>query len=130
MRLHLILVYGRRREFDSNPELSKQRGSLLNGPDEDLMSFDRLVADPLLANALTVRACGLCRYSALTVPPTLRTGPSRAERLLIVEGLNQAIDDSNEIPAERRTFLKSRIAHWRSWTESRPIGWIDAVDME
>lgn len=130
MRLHLILVYGRRSEFESYPQRSKERGSLLTGPDEELMSFDRLLADPALSNALTVRPNGPRKYSVLSVPPTLEAGPHGAERLLMLEGLDQAIDASSEMSVERREFLKVRLAHWRNWAEVGPKGWIDALDME
>jgi hypothetical protein len=130
MRPHFILVYGRRREFENYPQLSKERESLLPGTDEELMSFDRLFADPLLSNALTVRPNGPRRYSALTVPPTLKAGPHGAERLLMLQGLDQAIDASSEMSAERREFLKVRLAHWRNWAEVGPQGWIDALDVE
>lgn len=130
MRLQLILVYGRRREFEGTRTLGKQRGSLLTGADEDLMSFDRLFPDPRLANALTVRPNGPGRYSAIHVPPTLRSGPVAAERLLIVEGLDRAIDASGKMSLERRQFLKRRLAHWRSWAERVPAGWTDAVNLE
>ena len=38
----MILIYGRRSEFEGKPKLELQRGSLLPGQDEELMSFDRL----------------------------------------------------------------------------------------
>ena len=47
MRLSMILIYRRRKEFVLDPRLSKQQASLLTANDEQLMSFDRLVPDPL-----------------------------------------------------------------------------------
>jgi hypothetical protein len=52
--LHMMLIYGRREEFEGDPERSKQRSSLLPGTDEELMSFDRLSADADLEAAITV----------------------------------------------------------------------------
>ena len=56
MHLCMILVYGRRTEFEDRYDLSRQMASLLPGHDEELMSFDRLKADASIRDAITVRA--------------------------------------------------------------------------
>ena len=56
MHLRMILVYGRRTEFEDRYDLSRQMASLLPGHDEELMSFDRLKADASIRDAITVRA--------------------------------------------------------------------------
>ena len=77
MNLHMILVYGRRSELDEQPDLIRQRGSLLSG-DEELMSFDRLLdpgyIDTSKKNAVTVSAMGDGRYRAKYVSPVFELG--------------------------------------------------------
>lgn len=130
MSLHMILVYGRRREFYQNPSLTRQRGSLLAGSDEELMSFDRLAPDHYLHDAITVRATGNGRYQALSIPPTFKLGPSHPERLAFVDGINEAIDSTDGWSAERRSFVKSRIPYWQSWSTIEDQGWIDVGEEE
>lgn len=130
MRLRMILIYGRRSEFEDDPSLTKARAALLPGDDEELMSYDRLCPDPLLADALTVCAIGPSRYRALAVPPTLRLGPDSAERLLLIEQLTEAIDSSIGWSPERREFVKSRLSYWREWAREKRLGWITAGDWE
>lgn len=69
---HFVLIYGRRAEFDGDVELSKQRGALMTADDEELISFDRLHADPKLADAVTVRAIGNDRSRVVSAMPTIR----------------------------------------------------------
>lgn len=124
MSLHMILIYGRRAEFEHDARLRAQRGSLLPGPDEELMSFDRLVPDPFLDDAITVRAAGYGRYRAVYVPPTFKLGPWHTERLLLVDGLIDAIDSSEGWAADRRSFVKQRIPYWHEWAKMSDHGWI------
>ena len=79
-RLHMILIYGRRSEFENKPKLSSQRGSLLPGQDEELMSFDRLSVNTSMEEAITVKAIGSGKYQAVWIPPTFTTGPNLAEK--------------------------------------------------
>ena len=115
MHLHMILIYGRRAEFEEDPTLTKLRDSQLNGHDEELISFDRLHADASMADAITIRAISPRKYRAVWVPPTFATGPDLAERFLHVEGIAEAIDQNPEISKERKQFLKRRIPYWKDW---------------
>jgi hypothetical protein len=119
MQLHMILVYGRRAEFKHDPKLSRHRGSLLPGQDEELMSFDRLAPDEKLAHSITVRPAGSSRFTALEVPPVFVTGPMVGTELLHICGFAQAIDRSTNISARRKEFLKRRVEYWREWEASR-----------
>ncbi len=118
MRLHMILIYGTRTEFESNPALSKHRASLLPGHDEELMSFDRLSIDQSLADAITIRAVGHGRFRVVGLPPIFSTDPILAGRLLHIHGFSDAIDASQHISKERGEFLKKRVAYWRAWASS------------
>ena len=117
-RLHMILIYGRRSEFEGNPKLTHQRGSLLPGQDEELMSFDRLTVDTSMRDAITVKAIGHGRYRAAWVPPIFETGPGQAERLPYIDGILEAIGANPEIDSGRKAFLKRRIPYWQGWASS------------
>ena len=118
MRLHMILIFGRRSEFDEDPRLIRQRGSLLTATDETLMSFDRLSAETFMHDAITIRAVGFGRYKAVWIPPVFETGADLADRLLHIDGITEAIDQNPEIDKERREFLKQRIAYGKEWASS------------
>jgi hypothetical protein len=121
MKLHMILAYGRRKEFENKPPLSQQRASLMTAPDEELMSYDRLDLDKDLEPAITVRAMGSGRYKVCWLPLTFSVSPGLADRLLHIDGFGEALDANPEIGPERRAFLKDRIAYWKEWA-GRPGG--------
>ena len=133
MKLHMILVYGRRSELDEQPDLARQRGSLLSG-DAALMSFDRLLdpqyIDTRIKDAVTVRATGDGRYHAKYVPPVFGLDPYLAERLLVIDGLEEAIEANPEISTERKEFLIQRIPYWKAWASSPRQGIIRGGDRE
>ena len=118
MRLHMILIYGRRSEFEENPSLSLERDTLLPGADEELMSFDRLQVDTSMLDAITVRAIGHGKYRAKRVLPVFGLRPGQADRLLWIDGIEEAIDENPDIAEERRAFLKRRIPYWKEWSTS------------
>ena len=130
MRLHMYLIYGRRAEFEEKPVLNKQRDNHLPGNDEELMSFDRLKANPLMVDAVTVRATGTGKFQAVNVPPVFATGPSLADRLLYIDGMPEAINSNEEIKQERKDFLKDRIIFWKEWAATSPKGIISPGDRE
>jgi hypothetical protein len=115
MTPHFLLVYGRRSEIEHEAELSNQRGALMTGLDEELLSYDRVHANRLLHDAITVRASGYGKYKALAAMPTLTLGPSNASRLQRVDGLEEAIEGDERIPTDRRKFLVTRLEYWRQW---------------
>ena len=108
---HFVLICGRRREVEDRPDLSKQ----LSGPDEELVSYDQLLPDVELSQAITVKATVPGRYEALHVLPTLTLSPLLADRLLSVTAMEDAIADCWQMPPERREFLVSRLEYWREW---------------
>jgi hypothetical protein len=130
MKLSMILVYGRREEFEKEPQLSRQRASLMPGNDERLMSFDRLKPDPRLSDTITAHAVGEGRYRAMQVPPTLRLGPMDAERLLVIEDLDKAIESSKGWSHERREFVRRRLPYWADWAKRGDKGWISDANVE
>jgi hypothetical protein len=117
MGRHFILIYGRRSEFESKPQLKKHRGKLLTG-EMELMSFDRLTPDPDLSNAITVKPIGNGRFRVLYVPETFGVCPQVANYLNSYVGLEKAIERNSRISCERRNFLKERISYWIEWAKS------------
>lgn len=126
---HFILIYGRRAEFEHSPGLSKQRGLLLSAADEDLVSYDRLVPDSHLSDAVTVKGVGFGRYRVKAVTPTMTLGPARADRLMYLEGFSEAVSQDKRIPAPRRDFLSARVQYWRAWARTGG-GIVDTGDRE
>ena len=130
MHLRMILIYGRRSEFERNPLLSRERGSLLPGHDEELMSFDRLRADKSMEDAITIKATGFGRYEAVSIPPVFEIGPEVSERLLHIDGIAEAIDRNPEISQNRKEFLKRRLPYWKAWARSPSGNLYSANDRE
>lgn len=130
MQLHMILIYGRRTEFDSKPQLSKERMSLFGQSNMELMSFDRLSCDKELRNAITVKLKAKKGYEALCVPPTFRLGPALADRYLEIDGLDGALDRAVSISADRRKFLKNRLPYWMEWANQKDTGMYVPSDLE
>ena len=112
------------------PFLTNNGTGLLSGEDEQIMSFDRLMANPLMADAITVKATGVGKYLAVSIPPVFATGPSLADRLLHIDGMAEAIGSNEEIERERREFLKERIIYWKEWASTSSRGIITPSDRE
>jgi hypothetical protein len=125
-----IIVFGRRAEFESDPELARERACLLDGEVENLVSYDRLAPDPMFANTITVRATGSGRFRAIAVPPTLTLGPRFADRLLIVDGLPEVLRATTSISMERRQFLLERLPYWEEWARRGGRGMSRSGDYE
>ena len=115
IKLHMILIYGRRNEFKHTAERSRLRGNLLGGADAELMSFDRLSPDRDLESAVTARVSSAGEYRVIWVPPTLRTGPYLASLQVDLDDFDGAIDRSKDISEERKEYLKRRIRYWQAW---------------
>ena len=114
-----VLVFGRRSEFEQDAQRSRERSQLLNGEGEGLASYDRIEADPLMANAITVRALGDGRYRVLAVQPTFSLGPIDARRLHYLTDLEDAIRNAPGISDDRKRFLIERLPYWRDWAAGR-----------
>ena len=130
MGLRTILIYGRRAEFEGNSRLEGKRGALLPGPDDELMSFDRLKVDRSTSYAITVRASGSGKYKAKWVPEIFRHSPRLADTYRHVRGLKAAINSNPEISAERKQFLVQRLSYWKQWATSCERGRIEGEDSE
>jgi hypothetical protein len=125
-----ILVYGRRAELHAKPDLARERALLFDNSTDFLTSYDRLVPDRMLANAITVKPLGSGRFRAIAVPPTFTLGPIDAERLVFVDGLDEAIACAEGISNERKAFLRERLPYWRQWAANEPRAWVTSTDVE
>lgn len=120
--LHLLLVFGRRHEFEGKPGLSKLRSKLARGDNEELMSFERLSPDSWLKSAVTVTPLGGGRFRVKYVPDTFTVSPHNAHDLLNLEGWDLAIDANTNIQPDRREFLKRRVVYWVEWARRNSGG--------
>ena len=128
MNLHMILVYGRRSELDEQPDLARQRGSLLSGAGE-LMSFDRLLGpgyiDTSMKNAVTVRAMGDGRYRAKYVPPVFELGPILAESCMRLMGWRRQSKRTRIFRMSGRCFCNSAFPTGKSGRRPDPGEYTD-----
>lgn len=124
---HYILVYGRRSEFASNPELNRRRAQL-HREDETIMTFDRLESDPRALQMMCVarRTNG---FEAISVPATFTLGPGRAEARARVHSKDDAVRANPMISTKRKQFLLERIRYWDEWAKE-PRGVTHGGDYE
>lgn len=115
LELRLLLVYGRSAEFENDAALSRRRGELLNPPDEDLMSFDRLRPDKSMESTITVHNRGRARFEVKWIPETFRIRPSNIRKHIDMKGLAEAVQRNPRISQERRDFLAARFPYWLEW---------------
>jgi antiviral defense system Shedu protein SduA len=130
MQLHMVLVYGRRKEFEESRALAHLRSSQMVGPDEELISFDRLAPDPELPDAITVRATNDGEFEAVAIPPLFEHTPGLSDRLISINGVEVALKKTPLISEERRNFLISRVPYWKNWAKNGPRGVINSADRE
>ena len=118
MQPTFILVLGRRAEFADHGARTRVRAVLM-GENEELISFDRLLPAPQLEDVVTVVSGRDGKWRARSVAPTFGLVPPGADRLLVLEGLEETIRRTEGITGERAEFLSKRIAYWRTWA-ARP----------
>jgi hypothetical protein len=105
-----ILIYGRREEANRSRQHSKKRVHM-DRPDEILMTFDRLQPDPKTSDFLCVKIT-LGGYRAITIPPTIRLGPSLAGTHGRIRDKGDAVRSSPYLTGERKEFLVERFDYW------------------
>ena len=121
IRPQFLLVYGRRAEFDQNPELRGVR-ALQQGNDEYHVTFDRLTPDYNAQDFLTLRK-ERDQVVALVVPPTVRLGPGIAPSWLTVMGRPEAALRELRMSPERRAFVAERFVYWDEWVRKGGHSW-------
>jgi hypothetical protein len=134
MRRHLtfrpefVLIYGRRKEFDDRPQLTRLREQF-ERHGQVAMTFDRLspAQDCRLYLSATKRNGA---YRALAVPATMEIGPKVARWLVKIGGIPEAIERNDWMTEERRRFLAERLPYWNTWAENPDSGMICSGDFE
>jgi hypothetical protein len=134
MRSHLyfrpqfVLIYGRRREFDDRPQLTRLRNQF-EPPGQVVMTFDRLKPAWDCDNYLsaTKRNGG---YRAVAVPATMEIGPNVATWFAHIANIPEAIQHNEWISADRRRFLVERLPYWNSWAGLECRGVVSTGDSE
>lgn len=116
LKPEFVLIYGRRKEFQGNPDLNRLR-TQFEQEGQVVMTFDRLKAVRDCAGYICAAKTGQ-RYRALSVPPTMRLGPSNAGAWCQIHGLPEAISTNEWISLERRQFLIKRLLFWTGWARS------------
>ena len=115
IRPQYLLIYGRRKEFESRPELLPKR-TRNQGWDEHHITFDRLNPDYKAKDLMTVRMRN-SRVEAMVVPPTLELSPALALSWSEVRGRSEAALSETRMTESRRAFVAERIAYWDRWAE-------------
>ena len=116
--LVLVLIYGRRQEFEDKPLLNTRRGYLAH-PGEHLMTFDRLSPDQKADTLMCVRLIESVEgpvYEALSIPPTLTLEPGLAWYRSLIGKRDIAVNRNQWISSERKLFLVERFSYWDKWT--------------
>ncbi|MGO9275345.1 MAG: Shedu anti-phage system protein SduA domain-containing protein [Terriglobia bacterium] len=127
-RPEFVLIYGRRREFQDRPELSRLR-SQFERYGQVAMTFDRLKPAQNCDSYLSAtRRNG--HYSALSVPATLELGPMVAKAFARIDKMPEAIERNQWISGDRRRFLVERLAYWNEWAKLEDSGVICTGDWE
>lgn len=125
---HFVLIYGRRSEFEGDPERAKMVGHLLSAPDETLMSYDRLGFEPKADQLVSVRHTNK-GYQVRHLPPTYWLGPMMFHHKPRLLGRAAAVDRNPLISPARKAFMKQRIPYWETWNK-RPSGIQSTGDRE
>jgi Domain of unknown function (DUF4263) len=122
------LIYGRRSEFEANPELSRKRAEMR--PDWlTWMTFDRLRPHWSPQPKVTAQyAKG--SFRVIAIPPTFELGPDTILSLRELTGLGQAIERNTLISQSRREFLLTRLPYWEEWRAQESFGSYSMGDAE
>jgi hypothetical protein len=118
--LVLVLIYGRRQEFEDKPVLNERRGYLAH-LGEHLMTFDRLSPDREAETYMCVRLVESVEgpvYEALSMPPTLTLGPVLARDRSLIRKRDIVVHQNPWISPARKQFLVERFSYWDEWTRN------------
>lgn len=115
-RPEFVLIYGREEEFEERPALGRFR-SQLQQDNQVVLTFDDLRAARGCAG-YTCISQQEGRFWVLSVPPTIRLGPSIAGAWHGIRGFADAIMANEWISPERKRFLIERLPYWQRWAMS------------
>jgi hypothetical protein len=109
-----VLIYGRRAEANKFPKSVAKRAQMQDS-NEFIMTFDRLKPNAECSDMLCVRESG-GSFQAISVPPTMKLGPSIADFYAQIGGKEEAAARNPYLTAARRDFLVSRLPYWDTWS--------------
>jgi len=127
-RPEFVLIYGRRKEFEDRPQLTRLREQF-ERHGQVVMTFDRPhPAKDCSRYISAVKTNG--PYRALAVPATMELGPMVADDFARIAALPEAIQKNEWISEERRRFLVERLPYWNAWARTPDHGTICTRDWE
>lgn len=124
-----VLIYGRRREFDTMPQAASKRAAM-EAPDQVLMTYDRLAPDLNSFDFFSVKLKKDSKFHTLFVPPSATLGPMLADGRAKLQGKVEAVARSPYLTASRRKFLESRIEYWDDWVSAGSPNFFNLADEE
>ena len=114
-----LLIYGRRDEFQSDPDRKKLREQLVIDGVMKIRSFDGLTPSYKCKDCFTVKLTEH-GFEAVEVMPTLEIYPDSAEDYAVILGKEEAIKRNRYISGERKAFLIERFKYWDKWIAETP----------
>jgi hypothetical protein len=111
-----VLIYGRNSEFEGRPDLVRRRAELQKH-NQIFLTLDDLQPSPDCEGYMCITRREETSW-AVSVPATMRLGPSIAGAWYGIGGLPDAIAANEWISPERKEFLIERLPYWRRWVES------------
>jgi hypothetical protein len=114
-----ILIYGRRAELTASGYAHMR--SRHQQPDERILSYDHLIPNENLKDAVTVRVDGN-GYEAVSIPPTLSLGPFQASDLVQIRAKEDVVRANPLMEIQRAEFLSARFSYWDAWAQSDDRG--------
>jgi hypothetical protein len=115
-RPDFVLIYGREGEFKERPRLARLRSQFQRN-NQIVVTFDGLKAARDCAGYICISQRG-DRFRALSIPPTMRLGPSIAGAWHGIDGFPDAVMANEWISPERKQFLIERLPYWQRWATS------------
>ena len=104
--------------------------AMLEGSDEELMTYDRLQPTKILDDIITLKVNKNGEFDVLAIPPTLLLGPHLADDFAMFSNRENAINSNRLISIERKNFLIKRLSYWDEWVKNNPHRVYDGTDRE
>lgn len=107
---YFVLIYGRRKEFISDPWKKAKRAHLMGGnPRHIVMTFDRLQPNYTHKSFICCKVKNR-KYFATNLSPQFKIGPF-ADNLIQIENLLSAVECMLYTTPERKTFLAEKLPY-------------------
>ena len=93
----------------------------MQGPDQTLMTYDRLKPDRNCSDLWCVRGKP-GTWKAVSIPPTTQLNPIMAHDRSQIMGREEAIRINPLITEDRKAFLIARLQYWDEWAAKENKG--------